>query len=96
MAILAGLIIGAIEFFALGAIAAIWMSSIYGSNSGGTEMSSFFTFGPLGGLSGLLLGIGLVLHFRGKRKGLAKGLMLTAASLTGLGAVALIALALSH
>ena len=53
--LLTGLILGAIEFFALGAVAAIWMGSIYGSNSGGTEMSSFFTFGPLAWACSLLL-----------------------------------------
>jgi len=96
MAVLAALILGVVGCFAFGAGAAIWMGSVYGSNSGGTEMSSFFTFGPVGGLAGILLGVGLVLHFKGAHAGWAKGLMIGAASLAGLALLALCGLALAH
>jgi hypothetical protein len=96
VAILAALIFGIAGCFAFGVGAAIWMGSIYGSNSGGTEMSSFFTVGPVGGLAGVLLGVALVFHFRSGPAGWAKGLMISAASLTGLTVLALSALALAH
>ena len=82
--------------FAFGVGSAIWMGSIYGSNSGGTEMSSFFTFGTVGGLAGILLGVGLVFHFNSGPAGWAKGLLISAASLTGLAVLTLSGLALTH
>ena len=96
LSILAGLILGAAGAFTTAMIAAIWMGSVYGSNSGGTEMSSAFTFGPAGGIAGILLGVGLVLRFFGGSAGWVKGLMVSAASLYGLILLALTGLALAH
>jgi len=96
MAILAALVLGPVGFFVFGVGAAIWMDSVYGSNSGGTEMESFILFGPAGGLAGILLGIGLVLRFRSGRAGWGKGLMIGAGSLAGLAVLVLTVLALAH
>jgi hypothetical protein len=96
IAILAGLVLGALGAFALGAGAAIWMGSLYGSNSGGTEMSSFFTFGPAGAIAGILLGVGLAFQFGGGPAGWAKGLMIGSASIFGIAVLALAGLALAH
>ena len=96
MAILAALFLGAVGFFVLGVGGAIWMSSLYGSNSGGSEMSTIFTLGPLGCLAGILLGVGLVFHFSGGPAGWAKGLMIGGASLAGLAAIVLAGLVLAH
>jgi hypothetical protein len=93
-AMLAAIVVGAAGCVAFGAGAAIWMSSIYGSQSGGVEMSSLFTFGPIGGLAGVLLGIGITLRFS-HRPG-AKGLIIASAAIAGLAIVALFAMALSH
>ena len=65
VAILAALFLGAAGLLLFGADGAVWLSSLYGSNSGGTEMSIVFTLGPLGGLTGILLGVGLMFHDSG-------------------------------
>ncbi len=96
MAILAALVLGAAGTFALGTGAAIWMGSLYGSNSGGTEMSSFFTFGPAGAFAGVLLGVGLVFRFGGGPANWAKGLMIGSGSIFGLAMLGLVGLALAH
>jgi len=96
LSILAALILGDAGAFFTAMAAATWMSSVYGSNSGGTEMSSAFTFGPAGGIAGILFGVGLVLRFFGGSAGWAKGLMLSAAPLYGVILLALTGLALAH
>ena len=93
-AILAAIVVGVAGCVAFGAGAAIWMSSIYGSQSGGVEMSSLFTFGPIGGLAGSLFGIGLTLRF--SRRSGGKGLMIASGVIAGLAILGLSAMALSH
>lgn len=94
--IVAALIGGCVGFAAFGAGASIWMGSLFGSNSGGTEMNSFFIFAPIGGLAGILFGAGLALQFTRGPAGPAKGLMIAAASIAVLSFLALSGLAMTH
>uniref|UniRef100_Q029T3 Uncharacterized protein n=1 Tax=Solibacter usitatus (strain Ellin6076) TaxID=234267 RepID=Q029T3_SOLUE len=77
-AILAALLGAGIGFFATGFAAATVLVSALGQRDGGPGMSGFFGFGPIGGVAGALLGVGLVLRFGGGPAGWGRGLMIGA------------------
>jgi hypothetical protein len=89
MAIASAVLGAVIGFFSVGFGAAMALESVFGGRDGGPAMSGFFGFGPIGGLAGALLGVGLVLRFGGGSTSWAKGLMIAAGVLTGLGGLLL-------
>jgi MFS family permease len=91
MAILSALLGGVVGFFAMGFGAASVLTSALGSRDGGPAMSGFFGFGPIGGIAGALLGVGLVLRFAGGSAGWGKGLLIAAGALLALGGILLVA-----
>lgn len=66
-------VIGAVLGFVVTGLAADTLLGLSGMSDreGYRAMVSFFTFAPFGGLAGLLGGIALVLHRRGRHRGLA-------------------------
>ncbi len=93
MAILSGLLGGAIGFFAVGLGAAAVLVAAFGDREGGSSMGGFFVFGPIGGIAGALLGIALVLRFGGGSAAWSKGLMIGAGVLIAMGGFLLLATA---
>jgi MFS family permease len=89
MAILSALLGAVIGFFAAGFGAANVLVSALGNREGGSSMGGLFVFGPIGGLAGALLGVGLVLRFGGGSPAWSKGLMIAAGVLTAFGGVLL-------
>jgi hypothetical protein len=85
MAIVSAVLGAVIGFCATGFGAAALLTSILGARDGGPGMSGFFFFGPIGGIAGALLGMGLVLRFGGGSAGWGRGLMISAGVLTLLG-----------
>lgn len=72
LAAIAGLVLGAIGAFIFGLGATQLMTAVGGARSGGSAMSGFFIFGPIGLLAGGLLGAGLVLRQAGAATGLTR------------------------
>jgi hypothetical protein len=64
-AILAAFLGGVLGFAAVGFGAAVALGSAPGHHDGGPEMAGLFGFGPIGGIAGAILGIGLSLRFWG-------------------------------
>jgi hypothetical protein len=81
---IAGLVIG---FFGVGLSAAKVLEAIHGTREGAAAMAGFFYFGPIGGIAGTLIGVGLVLRFGGGSGTWGKGLMIAAAVITVFGGV---------
>jgi MFS family permease len=81
-----GAIVG---FAAAGFGAAALLVAIHGDHDGGTSMSGFFGFGPVGGLAGALIGAGLALRFGSISKKWGQRLTISGGVLAGLGAVIL-------
>ncbi len=93
MAILSALLGGVLGFFLVGLGAAQLLVSAIGDRDGGSSMSGFFGFGPVGGIAGALLGVALVLRFGGGSATWSKGLMVASAILIALGGFLLLATA---
>jgi hypothetical protein len=93
MAIVSAVVGAVIGFFSVGFAAARILVAALGNHDGGSDMGGFFFFGPIGGLAGALLGVGLVLRFGGGSPAWGKGLIISAGVLTGLGAILLAATA---
>jgi hypothetical protein len=89
-AVLSALLGAVTGFFAAGFGAASVLVSAIGDREGGSSMEGFFGFGPIGGIAGALLGIGLALRFGGGSAAWSKGLMTAAGLLTALGSVVLV------
>ena len=66
-AILSAFVGAILGFAAAGFGAAILLASTLGDHDGGSSMGGFFIFGPIGAISGALLGAGVALHFRSRR-----------------------------
>ncbi len=90
-AILAALLGAALGFFATGFFAATVLVRALGQRDGGPGMSGFFGFGPIGGVAGALLGVGLVLRFGGGPAGWGRGLMIGAGAVMAIGGMLLAA-----
>lgn len=63
LTIISGLAGAAIGFAVAGFAAASILASVFGNRDGGSSMSGFFGFGPIGGVAGALLGAGLMMWF---------------------------------
>jgi MFS family permease len=87
--VIAALIGAIIGFAAAGFGAAAALVAVFGDHDGGTSMSGFFGFGPVGGLAGALLGAGLAIYFGGRSKTWGRRLMISAGVLFGLGGLIL-------
>ncbi len=87
-------ILCAIAGFAIGAAgtgfgAAKILEAAHGPREGYAAMVGFFYFGPLGGIVGALLGVGLALRFGGGSGPWSKGLLIAAAGVACLTGAAL-------
>jgi MFS family permease len=89
LAALAGLVLGAVGLIGMDFVASSLLVAKYGSREGSAAMAGFFFFGPFGALSGLLLGVGLVLRFGGVSLTWGSRLMIGAACIFGIGAAVL-------
>jgi hypothetical protein len=88
-ATLAALLGAALGFFATGFVAAAVLVRALGQRDGGPGMSGFFGFGPIGGIAGTLLGVGLALRFGGGSAGWGRGLMIAAGVVMAIGGMLL-------
>jgi MFS family permease len=83
-------LLGAIAgFAAAGFGAAFVLVSALGDHDGGSSMSGFFGFGPIGGIAGAALGAGLGLRFGGASAKWGRRLMIGSGVLTALGGLLL-------
>jgi hypothetical protein len=89
MAIVSALVCGIIGFIAVGSGSAMVLQSVMGSGEGGPAMVGFIFIGPIGGIAGALLGVGLALRFGGGSSGWGKGLMVGAGVVTVLAGIVL-------
>ncbi len=90
IAAILGALAGAVAgFAAAGFGAAAVLVSALGDREGGSSMSGFFVFGPVGAVAGALLGAGLTLRFGAASSSWARGLMLAAGIVTALGGILL-------
>jgi hypothetical protein len=87
VAILSGILGLLIGLFGVGLSAAKVLEAIHGTREGAAAMAGFFYFGPIGGIAGTLIGVGLALRFGGGSATWGKGLMIAAAVITILGGV---------
>ena len=60
--ILAGLAGAVAGFLGVGFLAARVLVGALGNHDGGSDMAGFFFFGPIGGLAGAMLGVGLAMR----------------------------------
>jgi hypothetical protein len=60
--ILAGLAGAVAGFLGVGFLAARVLVAALGNHDGGSDMAGFFFFGPIGGLAGAMLGVGLAMR----------------------------------
>jgi hypothetical protein len=88
-AMLSALLGAALGFLATGFVAATVLVRALGQRDGGPGMSGFFGFGPIGGIAGALLGVGLVLRFGGGSAGWGRGLMAGAGVVIAVGGILL-------
>ena len=89
IAILCGILGFAIGAAGTGIGAAKILEAAHGSREGYAGMVGVFYFGPLGGIAGALLGIGLALRFGGGPATWSKGLLIAAAIIAGFTGIAL-------